>query len=238
MPFARIPGGEAGNGSGERLTMADILKKLRRKWRGKVQFTGRAREEARGLLLDVVDVLNAAGIDYMLDSGTLLGIMREGDLIPWDNDIDITIPARELPKLLGVLKVFRAHRRWISLRRFTHAYHHWTESDYRAIKIRTRRMFFFKGRIACDLYLKYPGPDAYYWSSMRMVCKADRRYFDAYETVEYRGRRVKIPAHAADYLENIYGNWRTPDPGYNPTTDDGTILGPLATLGWPANAAR
>lgn len=224
-------------GSGERRTMG-ILKKLRRKWRGKVEFTGRTREKARELLLDVVDVFEAAGIDYMLDSGTLLGIMREGDLIQWDNDIDITIPVRELPKLLGVLKVFRSHRRWISMRRFTHAYHHWTERDVRAIKIRSRRMLFFKGRIACDLYIKYPAADAYYWSSMRMVCQADRRFFDRHETVEYRGRRVKIPADAAEYLEKIYGNWRKPDPSYNPTTDDGTILGPLAELGWQSNAAR
>ena len=219
--------------------MAGILRNWRRKWRRKVEFTGRMREQARALLLDVVDVIAAADVDYVLDYGTLLGILRDGDLIPWDSDIDLAIPAGELPKLLAVLKTFRKRGRWISRRPFTHAYHYWTEADCRAIKIRSRRWFFFKGPLACDICVKYPAPDGCrYWSSMRMVCKADRRFFEGRETVEYHGRRLNVPAHAAEYLATIYGDWRTPNPAYNPTREDGTIVGSLAQLGWHADGAK
>ncbi len=48
------------------------------------------KEEAVIEILRQVDkVLSRFGIVYWLDSGVLLGIMRDGHIIPWDNDIDL-----------------------------------------------------------------------------------------------------------------------------------------------------
>ena len=38
---------------------------------------------------ECIEVLNKLKIDYWLCHGTLLGIIRDKSLIPWDNDIDI-----------------------------------------------------------------------------------------------------------------------------------------------------
>ena len=38
---------------------------------------------------ECIEVLNKLKIDYWVCHGTLLGIMRDKSLIPWDNDIDI-----------------------------------------------------------------------------------------------------------------------------------------------------
>ncbi len=35
--------------------------------------------------------LGEAGVEYWLCNGTLLGIIRDGELIPWDNDLDIAV---------------------------------------------------------------------------------------------------------------------------------------------------
>ena len=207
-----------------------LPKKFRRK-RKPFRFTGRNLEDARNLLLELVDLLNAAGIDYMLDAGTLLGIVRDGDLIPWDGDLDISIPDRGLPKLLELVRQGALRHRWISRRFFASAYDCWDAGDYRAIKVRDRRWRLFKGRLVADLYIKYRWKDAYYWSSMRMISKADARYFDRYEELDYFGRRVKVPASYQEYLTQIYGDWRTPRRDYKPQTEDGTIIGSLADLG-------
>lgn len=36
-------------------------------------------------------ILDKIGIKYVLEAGTLLGVVRENRLLPWDNDVDFTI---------------------------------------------------------------------------------------------------------------------------------------------------
>lgn len=45
------------------------------------------------LLSDVADRLEAAGLEYWLDWGTLLGAVREGGILEHDTDTDLTLPA-------------------------------------------------------------------------------------------------------------------------------------------------
>ena len=41
--------------------------------------------------LDTISILNKNKVDYWVCHGTLLGIIRDGRLIEWDNDIDIGV---------------------------------------------------------------------------------------------------------------------------------------------------
>lgn len=49
------------------------------------------RELALDHLRDIDDILFAEGVDYCVMFGTLLGLLRHDDLIPWDDDLDIII---------------------------------------------------------------------------------------------------------------------------------------------------
>jgi len=54
------------------------------------------------MLLKTIDILNEKGFKYWLEAGTLLGIFRDGDLIPWDYDADIGIPADSADDIMNL----------------------------------------------------------------------------------------------------------------------------------------
>jgi hypothetical protein len=58
------------------------------------------------LLAETCRVLREHKIKYWAVAGTVLGAIRHGGMIPWDDDLDLAIPKRDVNKLLS--KSFRA----------------------------------------------------------------------------------------------------------------------------------
>ncbi len=202
------------------------LKQRLFKSRAKTQLSGKNYRIGKRLLLDIVDILNAAEIDYMVDSGTLIGLARDRDILPWDDDIDIVLPDRELSKFLKVLWKFRLRGWWISHRKIWYDHEAWKSGDYQSIKLRNRRFLVLRGRVKADINVKYRVGDRYVWHmlGMGMICESPARYFDGYELLEYEGRQVKVPAGYDAYLTDKYGDWRTPNRDYDGKKDDGTVV--------------
>lgn len=54
------------------------------------------------MLVEIDKVCRRNGVRYWIDFGTLLGAVRHGGFIPWDDDMDICVPAGEFDKFVEV----------------------------------------------------------------------------------------------------------------------------------------
>lgn len=66
-----------------------------------------ALEEMKAIELDILiafdDFCNKNNLRYFLSAGTLLGAVRHKGFIPWDDDIDVTMPRDDYEKMFEIL---------------------------------------------------------------------------------------------------------------------------------------
>ena len=60
------------------------------------------------VLFKAIDILETLKIDYWVTDGTLLGIVRENRILPWDSDIDLGVWKSEISSL-EIIETLKAH---------------------------------------------------------------------------------------------------------------------------------
>jgi SAM-dependent methyltransferase len=170
-------------------------------------------------LKKLIPVFKQHGIPYFLTDGSLLGAVREGDLLPWDTDLDIAVRYEDwkpevIPDLLsvGFAHGYDQYNKW----RF------WMRDVLGEIPPVPPRyklgVMEYGPEVHIDLAILVPGVGEY--SDYRFTVYGDLIRVEASTVVSERelnlkGLKVSIPIEAERYLENQYGpRWRTPNPSY------------------------
>ncbi len=169
----------------------------------------------RRQLRDAVEACDELGLEYHLEGGTLLGIVRDGDILPWDHDTDVSImreDVRRIPELIEKLK----SRGW----RASERAYQWDKSyartgETRLVKVKGRRFFFFPDQHMLDVFVKTRSGGHVYWQAVGETMRVPESHYDGYDTVEWQGLKVKTPVDYDTYLTLKYGDWRTPVKEWN-----------------------
>jgi lipopolysaccharide cholinephosphotransferase len=58
------------------------------------------KDRELGILIEFDKACKALGLRYTLSSGTLLGAVRHGGFIPWDDDVDVAMPRQDYERFI------------------------------------------------------------------------------------------------------------------------------------------
>ena len=154
------------------------------------------QEELRNFACFLAKLFNENDIDYWADFGTLLGIVRDNDIIAWDNDFDFSIIREEAPKIYGVLDKI------LSYKGVGCANCHWDN----AIKI-----LFYKRAWFCDIYPWEKDGDLYrHPQSCFGLPTFPASEIEDFTYLDFHGVKVRVPIYYEDRLIRLYDDWKTP----------------------------
>jgi len=148
------------------------------------------------ILCEVSDVLKYMGIKHWLTNGTALGVYRDGDFIPWDDDIDIDLYMEEFEPNLTQIKQALWGLKFV----------------VRCTEGREAKISVFKHGEKLSLRGLYLDPtykDNQY--RLRHSYKYPRKFYETERAIFFNGRKFLIPSPTEEFLEYCYGkNWKTP----------------------------
>jgi hypothetical protein len=145
-------------------------------------------------------ILEELGIRYYLCDGTALGIVRDGRLIPHDNDIDVSVDGD------------------IDIDRLKYAF---SEKGYKIGRelyyknLLQQIVFYSKSHVIFDIIIWRDGGDGFHYVYVPEVKNGRRqrnKYFSSQDFIQYKGKKYPTHAGIKDWLEFHYGkSWIVPE---------------------------
>ena len=187
----------------------------------KYLLVGKNQEIAKQMLKDVIDIFDKHNIRYWLDFGTLLGIVRENRILPWDDDMDISILEDDRQKVHDLVMPEIKKLSYRVYSRYHHIENHdvLKKGDFRAFRVRNNRLFFLRGYVKLDIFVMYRKEDYFYWYELYNVHRIPARLLEEFDTIMFENKRYIKPKLTDEYLIYHYGDWRTPAKDYDSSVD-------------------
>lgn len=145
------------------------------------------------ILVDAFDQIN---LDYFVDSGTLLGMYRNGDFIKWDWDVEFSITDQKFEEnKIEILKIIK-------------------KKGFEICKIDkiNKKIDFIKdfeksvNKFSIKVWKFNKSKNIYFRNNFEIP----KIYFDKTSNIECFGRNFKAPNMVEEYLTFMYGDWRIP----------------------------
>jgi hypothetical protein len=166
------------------------------------------------MLGDVVTIFNKHQLHYWVDFGVLLGIVRTGELIAYDHDLDIGIFDTAIDQYNAIRQELDdlGYRTQPICRQKLQS-----EDDFVPRIYPPGEPTHCAGHICCDLFVwhnlakRHPRKSVMLNFSEFLYC--DSAYYEEREWLEWKGHQLPVPKNREMYLELRYGpKWRKADP--------------------------
>lgn len=189
-----------------------------------ITLEGKNKVIAERMLKNVATLFDRCKIDYWIEGGTLLGIKRENRLLPWDNDVDLSINHDQLGKLDHFYSELKKAGYRVRTRSFDETSEFFTKGNIRMIKIREKRFFgLLKGAVCLDVFIKYQHGQNSYWEIDNKTKYVPSKFYHSFKHISFKDFVYKIPALTEEYLTYRYGDWQKQVKNWDTSKDDNAI---------------
>lgn len=153
------------------------------------------------IMIECAEIMKKYGLPPILYGGVVLGMIRDGDFIPWDFDCDFFV---DISQAMG---------------KEQDIYNEFKKLDYIKLHIRSGaedwKVSGEKYDYHFDLHGFYRKDDIYYSKVKRSngnyaLYRLPATYIDHLQEREFRGYKFLIPQDTNGFFDFMYVNWRVP----------------------------
>jgi len=173
------------------------------------------------ILREITFLLEHSGIPYWIESGTLLGMMREKDHLPTHRNIDIGIPASSLNRFFVLRQRMAPRYRVKPLG--NQSGKRWIDGEFSRFHISRMWGQIRDAGVKIIIKVKYRQKGVYSWVDHRSCKSVPAHFYDNLDTIRFDGRDYPIPSDGHNYLTTCYGEWQTPHKYFQNRIDDPAI---------------
>ena len=176
------------------------------------------RERTEEFMFFMCALLQENDIPYYIDHGTLLGIVRDNHLIPWDKDVDLSLLSTDEDKIYELLDR--------SLKEYTHPdciENNWRYKIARdKLNIDGKMMDIIieiqiyndsphmSDSVALDLMFRYHINGKIHWKVAQKHLIVDYDVCFPLSTINFKNHKINAPHDTYKYLNILFGDWKTP----------------------------
>jgi len=151
-------------------------------------------------------------LKYYAFAGTLLGLARHGDFIPWDNDIDIAVPFENFDAVLArlenqfedLLSASGSKMKW-KLKKYRFNNGPWRKGQPRRLFISITRNGV---KLRTAIVPLYRNGKLLEYKSIGRVFPQPSHHFDGMNHINFAGELFPVPLEHEELLTTMYGDWR------------------------------
>ena len=196
---------------------------------GNLTLEGKNAKIAIRMMKKVARFLDTIRVPYILEAGTLLGVIREDRLLPWDNDVDLTISREYEEKLLKNLWRLRLKFLKVRVRYYKKDIKYFKKGELRIIKIKNlnlRRGWRYD--VVMDIFIKTRIEDQHVWTeglNPPVLKSVPAEFLDNRISYKFKGKEFSVPKDNIRCLDCRYGkNWRIPVKKWDYKTNDHSLV--------------